>query len=1450
MMSKHLATTRTTIRVDMSELFHVTYLFYELTRIHNKFVQFVDADAIDPLTLQKEAQHWQIIVSELQETVRKMRMVSIGQLLNRFPRIVKDLAKKHMKQVTLEIEGQDIEVDKVVFDAIAGSVLNLIRYSLDHGIESPDVRRQHGKPPRGTISLKAYYQEENAYIEISDDGAGLERRKTNPQTGESGNSTEESAERKQLNFILEILESCLNKIGGNFEVQTAHHQGTTVRLCLPRLFKENQSKDMAKNIDKDWQIIVATLSKQHVWKEMWRLITEAPLKWGIRLLLRLKDSEWQPERDAERATFNSLVRLAEKCNQTKVPIPGKFIHSYATLQNCNLLAVSPDGSTLVSSTRINQEESGVQLWNLHDGSIYKTLKGHTSVVFSAAFTPDGQVLATGSWDQTVRLWSFPDGNLLKVLTGATSRITGLRISPDGKILVVVERNGMMWLRSLPDGKVIKQLEATFFVFSSDGKMLAIIDRKEGLSVWNILDDRILITLKGFAKRLYHFILSPDEQLLAGAEWGNDVWIWRLPDGELLHILEGHYRSVLQIVMSPDGRQLVTLDENCIGRLWDVSSGMLLKTLEGWHHSFTISTDGRILAGGDRSDGSVRLWSLPDGTLLKRLTGHVGSVIRTAISPDKRILISDGNDRTVRLWRLGWLDMKQAIIKQTTEEDLEFVEKSKQDEEMSEEERIWLEFLSVLIRRDLSIQAQKILSLPQNLPGKASQVGQLLHICSRADDPAIAVRTYHYLASFDHPHGFETLFTRWKERREPQIAQAISESGYVVEAPLPLRIWSAVLSKREDIILASGAAAVPPLLDACDDADPMIADYAECMLTQLLEQTEVQEELCRQVIESDHPVARKFVLREHYVPHDIHQCALLYVLTQQWEKYEQSDIDRRVLSEMYPKLTSDIRKRLVASIRQSGRIEWIQVIVENRRKTPLREMSDDEWTDTIAMLKEQNAWGQAWRLAQTAPAERSIQLLSELHEVGWLPEHAVEQKIFTELTKLAEQCRADQIGLPEGVVPCRAVLEGHHDGVTCIVISSDGHLLASGGGKGAVHIWQLPKNAPPARQRTLITTFIYGQGESVLLDKVKGFGNELFDSLGMVLSESLNEHSSELFSDADIQYHGVSVNGLAISADGKRLIIASSDGPVWLWNISAQVELKRFGNRKGGSKKFGGSLIKMWDDNGLLIILSPSAIHQWRLLDDIILKTMKRGATHIERCHIISPDKKMLLCGNQDGTIRIWRLWDGVVLPVLETHVDPVECLAMSPDGLLLASGNQDSTIRLWRMPEGKLINILEGHTQPVTSVAISPDGNLLVSGSQDGTIHIWSLPDGRLLQTLAGHTDRISCLTISADEKMLASGCYNSPFLSNKIDTDDHTIRLWDLKWADLRRLSPDQLNVEDLKFIEKTLQQDKITESQQTWLEFLLVLARWQKRFDVEVGEATQGIPGGEFDVEIERNT
>lgn len=192
---------------------------------------------------------------ELQENVLQIRMLPISFSFSRFPRLVRDLSKKMGKKIDLKMIGEQTEVDKTVLEKIGDPLVHLVRNSLDHGIETPDIRTAAGKPETGTLELHAYHEGGDIIIKVIDDGAGLNREKILQKAIEKGlvSASEEITDERIYNLIfqpgfstadqisdvsgrgvgMDVVRRNIRDLGGNVSINSNQGAGSTVTIRLP-----------------------------------------------------------------------------------------------------------------------------------------------------------------------------------------------------------------------------------------------------------------------------------------------------------------------------------------------------------------------------------------------------------------------------------------------------------------------------------------------------------------------------------------------------------------------------------------------------------------------------------------------------------------------------------------------------------------------------------------------------------------------------------------------------------------------------------------------------------------------------------------------------------------------------------------------------------------------------------------------------------------------------------------------------------------------------------------------------------------------------------------------------------------------------------------------------------------------------------------------------------------
>ena len=258
-----LVTHDTTIRIDTARLDHVLGLTSEIGRAKNRLnglraqLRAGNHDVDTLQALDESIARLDLLVSDLQHAVMRTRMQPVGRLFQRYPRLVRDLARELGKQVELQLQGEDIELDRMMIEELSDPLMHLLRNAVDHGVETPVERKAHRKPARASIMLAAQRSGDHIVVTIADDGRGMRadalRRKAIEKGLLAPAIVNVMDDRRALQLILlpglstkdqvssisgrgvgmDVVKTNVQRLNGRIEIASTEGSGTTIRIDLP-----------------------------------------------------------------------------------------------------------------------------------------------------------------------------------------------------------------------------------------------------------------------------------------------------------------------------------------------------------------------------------------------------------------------------------------------------------------------------------------------------------------------------------------------------------------------------------------------------------------------------------------------------------------------------------------------------------------------------------------------------------------------------------------------------------------------------------------------------------------------------------------------------------------------------------------------------------------------------------------------------------------------------------------------------------------------------------------------------------------------------------------------------------------------------------------------------------------------------------------------------------------
>ena len=981
-----------------------------------------------------------------------------------------------------------------------------------------------------------------------------------------------------------------------------------------------------------------------------------------------------------------------------------------------------------------------------------TLEGHTDFVWSVAFRPNGVMLASASWDQTVRLWNVNTGRHLRTLTGHTSEVMSVVFSPDGQTLASASWDGTIRLWNPNNGKLKRTLTGhaggiASVAFSPDGQTLASGSVDSTIRLWNPQNGRLKRTLEGHTHAVDTVAFSPDGATLASGSRDTTIRLWDPNNGEHIETLVGHTSDVLRMMFSPDGQTLASGSQDETVRLWDPNNGKLITTLtdqRGWANPVAFSSDGaHLLIGGH----GISIWDTESGEFKKPLTADVGNATSVVFSPDGQRVASGSADNKVRLWEFDAADYEFPSI--TTNPIVRVIN---------------------FIPNDRSVPPERVSVLRQFIKD-----------------------TQQYFADEMERHGFgRKTFSVETDKNGETVVQRIDgkfPDEHYSRAGLGWKVWTEVRehfddSDLQDILLV--------IIDGKDLGGEATINYYDKNIG-----VNGRESDITRGEEAYGGFAVVAVADDHFIGLTAHELGHAFGLLHDYREGSEdilmggsreriSKCSAEWLSVSHFFNTEPITPNTPADI------QLLSTRAYNRETISLRfKVTDPDGLHHAQLLLPEHATADISPDGVSVP--RTMFDCKRLNGKTSTFESAVRTAVLIDrvtLQVIDVNGNITWATFPielDAVLSERNVLDVDSNGIVNISdltriasrLGEHGENPADVNGDSVVDTADLLLVAASLSSisQQAVETFVATDVQEWLNDAMQLRIENEYQQKGVVFLEYLLAEIDLLSKPmkvvtaplkASFEAHTDVVNSIVFSPDGQVLASASQDGTIRLWdpNMAEQKTLlightetvKSIAFSSDGQTLASASpdtTIRLWD---------PHTGEQ---------KTTLRAHTSFGYNPIFSvafsPDSQTLAAGCDYGApfIRLWDLHNEGNIRTLTGHTWNISSVAFSPDGQTLASGSWDKTIKLWNPNNGHLKRTLTGHTREVKSVAFSPDGQTLASASRDGTIRLWNSDTGEEKRILTGNTDWIEQIAFSPDGEKLATGSL------------DRKVRVWDIQTSE-----------------------------------------------------------------------
>lgn len=579
------------------------------------------------------------------------------------------------------------------------------------------------------------------------------------------------------------------------------------------------------------------------------------------------------------------------------------------------------------------------------------------------------------------------------------------------------------------------------------------------------------------------------------------------------------------------------------------------------------------------------------------------------------------------------------------------------------------------------------------------------------DPVIAEQAHLLVGELTAPETrtalVDPLCARWVQSRDGRLEAFLVGNRFIASGPPEVRLLTALKTGQPELLGEADAADVPLLLRVAADTDPAIAAGAWTLLRTLSDPL-AREAVCHLFLEQNDEQARAIAVEAGYLPRDEGRRALFLFLTEQWERYEVLDFDRRLLTAAHEAAGPTLRGRITEKLRAAGRTDFLTVLAGHDFRSRAARMAPGEADFLVQMLTAHREWPRLWTLAFELNLRASVRIVRTLAESGWRPAREDDRVTFVRLAELASGAIAEDESLtrqlPPAVQRARVRVSGR---VNDVAFSPRRPLIAIGTGRRKLVLWDFQK----------------GQRGQVLGGFDHSIGRVAFsrdDTLWCAERTRHNEtgtlhawRGKERFSLRQTE------PVTALEPVGESLLLVTRrDGRVFLADAGQEkaVHKERF--------RFWCRSARVRPDGGQAALLHESVTLVGLPGLDRQAHTARGARRGVISCAAFVGPEAALVVGYHHGTAAACVRRGDQLYPesaALVQHEHALRCMEVVAGGTVILTASVDGLVAFTAWANRAPLGRIQAEGKRLTSLHVSPDGAFLALGDSDATMSLWDL---------------------------------------------------------------------------------------------------------------------------------